>query len=258
MRTSRFVPGLRLPVLSAPLLVTAIVLSTACPDPDIVPTTTTTTNPPPPQVTQTSTTVDGPASVAVGAPAQFTATAHFSNGTTQVVTSTATWVSTNTAAATVNAAGLATGVAAGNTQIQATSGGRTGERPLTVTANPPVARFTVSGPRGNDACQIIVGTNGELDCTFDGSASTGGAGGAVVSWTWRFDVGTNSGGPVTDDGPTLTPEPGCNFFSDKPGDVGPGFVQMIVKLEVRNAAGVVSAETRNQNVRLFHQKQCGF
>jgi hypothetical protein len=33
---------------------------------------------------------------------------------------------------------------------------------------------------------------------------------------------------------------------------------MVVKLEVRNAAGTTSAEQRNSNVRLFPQNQCGF
>ena len=255
MSASRSVQGFRLPVLSAPLLVVALVMSARCSGSDGG---TAPTQNPPPAATPTSTTVSGPASVAVGATAQFTATANFSNGTTQNVTSTATWASATPGVATVNGAGLAAGVAAGTTQIQATSGGHSGSAPLAVAADPPVARFTVSGPRGVDACQIIVDSGGNLDCTFDGSASTGGSGGAVVAWTWRFDVGTNSGGPVTDDDPTLTPQPGCGFFSDKPDDVGPGFVQMIVTLEVRNAAGAVSAEVRNQNVRLFHQNQCGF
>lgn len=212
------------------------------------------------QATLSSVTVAGASSVMVGATTSFTATANFSNGTSQNVSAAATWSTSNGTFAAV-AGGVVTGLAAGNVTIQATHQGMTGSAPLQVTAPaavPPTAQFTVSGPGGVDACRIIKGSGGKLDCTFDGSASTGGSGGAVTQWTWRFDVGTNSGGPISDDDPTLVPEPGCGFFANKPSQAGTGFVQMIVKLEVRNAAGTVSAERRNSNVRLFPQEECGF
>ena len=218
--------------------------------------------PPQNQATLTSVSVAGNNSVTAGQTVQFTATANFSNSTTQNVSTTATWASTNTAAASVSATGLATGVAAGNADIRATVQGITGSAPLTVNApapTGPTAQFSVSGPGGNDTCRIIKGSGGDLDCTFNGAASTGGSGGAVTAWIWRYDVGTNSAGPITENDPTHTPINLCGFLANKPNQQGStGSVQMIVKLQVRNAAGTTSAELRNSNVSLFPQQECGF
>ena len=224
------------------------------------------TTPPPPgpgPATVTSVSVAGNNSVTAGQTVQFAATANFSDSTTQNVSTTATWASTNNAAATVSGTGLATGVAAGNAEIRATVQGITGSAPLTVSAAPPgggpTAQFAVSGPGGNNTCRIIKGSGGDLDCTFNGAASTGGAGGAVTAWIWRYDVGTNSAGPITENDPTHTPINLCGFLANKPNEQGStGAVQMIVKLQVRNAAGVTSAELRNSNVSLFPQQECGF
>jgi uncharacterized protein YjdB len=71
-----------------------------------------------PSPTLKSVAITGPP-VAVGATAQFVATATFTDGTTQNVTSTSTWSSSNTAVATVNAAGVVTGVADGTSSITA-------------------------------------------------------------------------------------------------------------------------------------------
>jgi len=67
---------------------------------------------------------------------QFTATAVFSDGSTQNVTAQATWTSTSTGVATVTnggTRGLATGVAAGTTTISASFNGVVGTTTLTVT-----------------------------------------------------------------------------------------------------------------------------
>ena len=69
----------------------------------------------------------------------FTATGHYSDGSTQDLTATATWTSSNTGAATVNSSGSATSVAlpggqnAGFTSIQAVSAGVAGVSILSVT-----------------------------------------------------------------------------------------------------------------------------
>ena len=63
------------------------------------------------------------ASISVGATQQFTATGHYSNGTTQTLTSGVTWNSSSTTYATISATGLATGVAGGSTSITASSSG---------------------------------------------------------------------------------------------------------------------------------------
>ena len=72
-------------------------------------------------------------SIPPGSKLQMTATAEFSDTTTQVVTSTATWASDATSVATVNGAGIATGIGAGSANISASLGGVTGSAPLTVT-----------------------------------------------------------------------------------------------------------------------------
>ena len=220
-----------------------------------------------PTITLTGVSVTGNNTVAAGQTVQFQANATFSNNTNQSVTSSATWTSDNTGIATVNGTGLATGVAAGTTQIRAAHQNMSGSAPLQVTAaasppppppanTPPVASFVVTGPSGNNVCRLMVGTGGDFDCTFDGSASTGGSGGAVVQWTWRWDVLADSGGPVNRNVPTFRLIDQCGFFTG--GQVNNTSVQMIVKLVVRNAAGVESAEVRNSQVTLVHNDQCGF
>ena len=211
--------------------------------------------------TLNSVSVSGSNTVTVGQTLQLTATANFSNNTTQNVTTTATWESGSTGIATVNNAGLVTGVAAGSAEIRARFQNVTGALGVTVNAiaDPnPVARFTVSGPGGVDVCRVVAGTSGDIDCNFDGTASTGGAGSTVAQWTWRFDVGPNSGGPFTVTNPVFNPNPGCAYFNVKPSPTGSGFTQMVVKLIVRNAAGSARPEVINNNVRLFPQNQCGF
>jgi Big-like domain-containing protein len=219
-----------------------------------------------PSVTLNGVTVSGGSTATVGQTVQFSATANFSDNTTQNVTATAAWESSNNAIATVSSAGVATGVAAGSAEIRARFQDRTGAAPLAVTAVAPpppppdinpIARFTVTGPNAgdNDVCRLTPG--GDINCTFDGGASTGGAGGNVNQWSWRFDVGANSGGPTAVNSPTFNPSTDCNtYFKVKPSQTGPGFTQMVVKLVVRNAAGVLSAEVVNNNIRLFPNNAC--
>jgi uncharacterized protein YjdB len=78
----------------------------------------------------------------VNATQQFTATANYSDGSSQIVTGQATWGSSQVAFATITTGGLATAKAAGTTTISATFGGKTGNATLTVQAAPPP---TVSG-----------------------------------------------------------------------------------------------------------------
>jgi uncharacterized protein YjdB len=74
-----------------------------------------------------------PASFAMNATQQFTATATYTDGSTSNITSTATWSAANTMVATITSSGLATGVAAGSTTITASFDGTTGNLPITVT-----------------------------------------------------------------------------------------------------------------------------
>jgi hypothetical protein len=160
-------------------------------------------------------------------------------------------------------------MAVGSAQIRATTQGITGEATVQITAaappapNAPVARFTVSGPSGVNTCKIVEDSGGDFDCTFNGSASTPAQGspGGVTTWIWRFDVGGNSSLPITEDDPTTRPNNRCGNRLDPelaPQVGNTGSTQMIVKLVVRNAAGVESVEVRNNDVRLIPNKQCGF
>lgn len=68
---------------------------------------------------------------------QFTATGHYSDGSTQDLTSTVTWSSATASVASISSSGSATALAAGTTKITATSGSVTGSTTLTV--NGPVS-----------------------------------------------------------------------------------------------------------------------
>lgn len=90
-------------------------------------------------------------SIAKGTQQQFTATAVFSDATTQDVTDTAAWTSTNTNVATVSNAdgseGRASGVNPGNATIRATYESLSGSTVLTVTAAEVTAlQLTPAGP----------------------------------------------------------------------------------------------------------------
>lgn len=71
-----------------------------------------------------------------GASQQFTATAHFSDNSTQDLTSNVTWSSSATNIATVGSDGMAHSVAAGTAMITATKGSLSGNTLLTVNSSP--------------------------------------------------------------------------------------------------------------------------
>ena len=73
-------------------------------------------------------------SVALGIDQQFTATAHYSDESTQNVTGSTSWNSSNTAVATINGSGLAESLSEGTTTITANYSGETANTVLTVTA----------------------------------------------------------------------------------------------------------------------------
>ena len=105
-----------------------------------------TPTPTPTQVSLTSIAVSPIApTVVAGATQQFTATGHYSDGSTKDLSSTATWSSSATNVATIVASGLATSITQGSTTIAAVSGNITGSTTLTVNAPPvPLTSITVS------------------------------------------------------------------------------------------------------------------
>src|SRR5438477_13062521 len=73
-------------------------------------------------------------SIVVSGTEQFTATANYSDGSTQSVTNSATWTSSDTSKASVQNTGVASGIAAGSSTITATYSGQSASTVLTITA----------------------------------------------------------------------------------------------------------------------------
>jgi hypothetical protein len=107
-------------------------------------------------------------SMLLGAAEQFTATATYSDGSTQDITQFATWTSSNPSVATVSSTGLAMSMLAGTTSISASSGSATGAAVLTVNAPVPVSLQI--GPANPT---VSAGTQLQFDATLfysDGSS----------------------------------------------------------------------------------------
>lgn len=98
-----------------------------------------------------------PASIALGASQQFTATGTYSNGSTANLTASAVWTSSLPLVASIAAGGIATSVSQGATTISATSGAIIGSSTLTVT---PPTLLSVAVMPGNPA--IAAGTAEQL------------------------------------------------------------------------------------------------
>jgi hypothetical protein len=145
------------------------------------------------------------ASVAVNATQPFTATGHFSDGSTGTVT--VTWGSSNTAIATVNTAGIASGVTVGGPiTITATSTQTpsiSGTAQLTVVAvAPTLTSITVAPPTAS------VAVNATQPFTATGHFSDGSSGAVTVNWgSSNIAIATinaaglasavSAGGPIT-------------------------------------------------------------
>jgi hypothetical protein len=86
-------------------------------------------------VTVVAVTVSGTAP-AIGASAQFTATAMFSDGTTKTVTNESAWASSDLSVATVSSSGLVTATGPGETAISATDEGVRSALPIIVSVSP--------------------------------------------------------------------------------------------------------------------------
>lgn len=127
----------------------------------------------PPTVTLRSVAVTGvPASLVPPNTATLTASANFSDGSSQNVTSTATWESSNTAVATV-AAGVVTARTPGTSEISAVHQGMRGSATLTVTA--ATLRANPGGPYQ---------TQHNTNVTFSGLGSTSSPF-AIASYSWN-------------------------------------------------------------------------
>ena len=128
----------------------------------------------------TVTVAPNPASVAVGATVQLTATLKDANGNT-LTGRTVAWTTSNASHATVNSSsGLVSGVAVGTATITATSEGKSGTSAVTVVAGTPapVATVTVTP----NPASVAVGATVQLTATLkdaNGNTLTG----RTVAWT---------------------------------------------------------------------------
>jgi hypothetical protein len=206
-----------------------------------------------------------PASVTAGATSQGTATLNMAAAAGGAVV---TLSSSNPAVASVPGsitigAGATSGTFTVSTSavLSATNvtitGNRGANQSATLTVNPggPVARFSVTGPSGTDACKLTNSGN-NFDCTFDGSASTPTSGATIIAWNWLYSVATAKS--QTTSVPTLAPSPGCVVIGTPPLPAGTTSLQMIVTLSVRDTSGRDSAPVTNNNVRVLPQGVCGF
>ncbi len=110
---------------------------------------------------------------------QLTATAHYSDSTTQDVTNTATWSTGSSAVATVDSTGLVTGVGAGTTNIQATYNSTSGTSSITVTPSGLTAWWRFNEASGTQAADS---SGNSYNATFNhGITWTSGQTGGAIS-----------------------------------------------------------------------------
>ena len=172
-------------------------------------------------VLQSVTIAGATSSIAAGQTDAFTATGHFSDGTTQTLTTGVAWTSSNPAAATITGTGTGTalGVAAGTTSITATSGGITSAGvTLTVTAavlqsiavTPTTAsiaagltqQYTATGTYSNGTtAALTTGVTWTSSSTATATISASGVATGVAAGTTSI---TAASGSVTSPGVTLT------------------------------------------------------
>ncbi|HJU83490.1 MAG TPA: Ig-like domain-containing protein, partial [Holophagaceae bacterium] len=101
--------------------------------------------------------------VAKGATQSFTATGHFSDGSTEDLSLQATWSSSSTAVATISSSGVATGVAAGSATLRATFGSVSGSTGILVTPGTGVSLTGITLSPANP--KIAAGTSLQFKAT---------------------------------------------------------------------------------------------
>src|ERR1700722_1536487 len=160
----------------------------------------------------------------IGSTQQATATGHFSDGTTQILTAVAGWSSQSPNVATVSGAGLITAKATGTSVITASSGTVSGSMTVTVAAatlkslavtpaNPTVIKgttqqFTATGTFSDNSTQNLTssvtwssGTPATATITGAGLAAAVGAGSSMIQATSAAVSGSTL---LTVTGPTLS------------------------------------------------------
>jgi len=115
---------------------------------------------------------------------------------------------------------------------------------------------TILPAGAEDACPLV---NTFFDCQFDGSASTTPAG-PIQRYFWTYFVGPRTRLEESTSPLYKPTESTCNFFGGLQTVSAGGlqFIGMRLDLQVRDAAGNLSAVTSSQNIRIFPAGQCGY
>jgi|HubBroStandDraft_6_1064221.scaffolds.fasta_scaffold00025_40 hypothetical protein len=155
-------------------------------------------------------------SIALGAMQQFTATGHYSDGTTQNITALATWSSSNAAFAAMNNAipGLAASTGSGTTSITASFGSQLSSTPLTVapaalvsivvtpgtptTLEGNAVQFTATGIYADDSTQNLTtsvtwSSSNSAVATISNTAGSQGLASSVATGSTTISASANSG-----------------------------------------------------------------
>ncbi len=171
-------------------------------------------------------------SLAAGGSQKFSATAIYSDSTTQDVTSSATWTSSAASVATVDTNGNASAIAVGNTTILASLNGMSGAVALTVSATTKVN--LVSLAISPSTSSVTVGTSVQLHAT--GSYSDGSTKDLTSQVTWSS--GNASVSTVSASGLVSTLAPGVAVVSATSGSISGA-----ANLNVAASAPTVSSVT---------------
>ena len=124
---------------------------------------------------------------------------------------------------------------------------------LTVVPPGLIALFTVfSASRGADACAISSAL-GAVDCTIDGSPSTG----FPSQYRWTITVAGKDLTVTNGEGtPSFTPSTDCSFLSGGT-TASDGTVEMAVSLRVQDRQGSTNGPLL-RTVKLYPNAQCGY
>ncbi len=136
-------------------------------------------------------------------------------------------------------------------------GGASASAPLSVTRPlVPTASFGVSGATETETCALANGGS-TLNCTFNGTTSTGPA--TIVAWDWTYGVPTATMFSQTTTGPVLAlPAVNCSIMPAPPLPAATTWFPFTVTLRVRDSQGNASAVVVDNGARLFPSGTCGF
>ena len=138
-----------------------------------------------------------------------------------------------------------------NVTITASYEGVTRTATLTVTPPPLSARFTfTSVARGTDGCEISA-ADGDLDCTFDATSSTG----PIDQYIWFVTVGSKELTHNTTQ-PIVKLDTDCTLLGGGTED-DDGRIEMRVELHLRGRDGTLSSKV-NSTLKVWTNGRCGF